>query len=74
MLARIWVDNQSTICLAKTGRSSSERSMHIDISFFQIHDIFISAQGNLEHIHMGQMIADMLKKSVQGYFQIFLPK
>ena len=29
--AHIWEDNQSTICLAKTGRSCSERSRHIEI-------------------------------------------
>ena len=32
--AHIWKDNQSTICLAKTGRSCSERSRHIEIRFF----------------------------------------
>ena len=32
--AHIWEDNQSTIFLAKTGRSCSERSRHIEIRFF----------------------------------------
>ena len=64
--AHIWEDNQSTISLAKTGRSCSERSRHIEIRFFWIHDFLASGQVRLEHLHTDQMIADMFTKPLQG--------
>ena len=66
MPARIWKDNMSTICLAKTGRSCSERSRHIEIRFFWIHDFLASGQVTLEHLHTDKMIADMFTKPLQG--------
>ena len=53
---------QSTICLAKTGRSCSERSRHVEIRFFWIHDFLASGQVSLEHLHTDQMVADMFTK------------
>ena len=64
--AHIWEDNQSTICLAKTGRSCSERSRHIEIRYFWIHNFLTSGQVILEHLHTDQMIADMFTKPLQG--------
>ena len=61
MPAHIWEDNQSTICLAKTGRSCSERSRNIGIRFF-----WILWQVTLEHLHSDKMIADMFIKPLQG--------
>ena len=66
MPAHIWEDNMSTICLAKTGRSCSERSRHIEIRFFWIHDFLTSGQVTLEHLHTDKMIADMFTKPLQG--------
>ena len=66
MAAHIWEDNQSTTCLAKTGRSSSERSRHIEIRFIWIHDFLNSGQVTLEHMHTDKMIADMFTKPLQG--------
>ena len=48
LLAHIWEDNQSTICLAKTCRSCSERSRHIEIRYFWIHNFLTSGQVTLE--------------------------
>ena len=66
LLAHIWEDNQSTICLAKTGRSCSERSRHIEILYFWIHNFLTSGQVTLEHLHTDQIIADMFTKPLQG--------
>ena len=66
MSAHIWEDNQSTICLAKTGRSCRERSRHIEIRFFWIQDFLTSGQVTLEHLHTDKMIADMFTKPLQG--------
>ena len=49
MPAHIWEDNQSSICLAKTGRSCSERSRHIEIRFFWIHDFLTSHSGEFAY-------------------------
>ena len=64
--AHIWEDNESTICLAKTGRSCSERSRHIEIRYFWIHDYLTSGQVTLQHMRTENMIADMFTKPLQG--------
>ena len=70
--AHIWEDNESTICLAKTGRSCSERSRHIEIRYFWIHDFLTSGQVTLMHMHTDKMIADMFTKPLQGSkFKLF---
>ena len=70
--AHIWEDNESTICLAKTGRSCSERSRHIEIRYFWIHDFLTSGQVTLQHMRTENMIADMFTKPLQGSkFKIF---
>ena len=57
---------------AKTGRSCSERSRHIEIRYFWIHNFLTSRQVKLEHLHTDQMIADMFTKPLQGSkFEIF---
>ena len=64
--AHIWEDNLSTICLAKAGRSGSERSRHIQIRFFWIHDYLMSGEVTMEHMDTDHMIADMFTKPLQG--------
>ena len=64
--AHIWEDNESTICLAKTGRSCSERSRHIEIRYFWIHDYLASGKVTMTHMHTDKMIADMFTKPLQG--------
>ena len=66
MPAHIWEDNMSTICLAKTGRSCSERSRHIEIRFFWIRDFLTTRQITLEHLHTDKIVADMFTKPLQG--------
>ena len=66
MPALIWEDNQSTIRLAKTSRSCSERSRHIEIRFFWIYDFLTSGQVTREHLHTDKLIVDMFTKPLQG--------
>lgn len=69
---KIYQDNQSTIVLIKRGRSTSQRTRHIDIRFFFIHDRIIS--GEAEVIFLGTifMIGDYFSKPVTG--GIFIQK
>ena len=64
--ATIYQDNLSTIQLIKNGRSNSERTRHIDVKFFFLHDRI-----KLDHIIVTykstkEMIADLLTKPLQG--------
>ena len=64
--AHIWVDNESTITLAKTGRSCSERSRHIEIRYFWIHDYLKNGTITIGHLGTDEMAADMFTKPLQG--------
>ena len=64
--AHIWEDNESTICRAKTGRSCSERSRHIEIRYFWIHEYLKSGKVTLQHMSTENMVADMFTKPLQG--------
>ena len=70
--AHIWEDNMSTICLAKTGRSCSERSRHIQIRYFWIYDYLTRGDVTLQYLHTDKMIADFFTKPLQGAkFKLF---
>ena len=61
----IYQDNLSTIQLVKNGRSNNERTRHIDIKFFFLHDRI-----KADHIIVickitKEMIADLLTKPLQ---------
>jgi hypothetical protein len=59
-------DNRSTIAMAERGRSTSERTRHIDIRHFFIKDRIESGEVKLEYLPTEEMIADILTKPLQG--------
>ena len=64
--ALIHQDNMSTIQLIENGRSNSERTRHVDIRFFFLHDRQRSGDVKIQHLPTEQMIADILTKPLQG--------
>jgi ribosomal protein L24E len=64
--AIIYQDNLSTIQLIKNGRSNSERTRHVDIRFFFLHDRQEKGDVILKYMRSEDMIADILTKPLQG--------
>ena len=65
-LAVIYQDNLSTIQSDNNGRSNSERTRHIDIKFFFLHDRIKSDHIIVTYKSTKEMIADLLTKPLQG--------
>ena len=59
-------DNMSTLALAAKGRSTSERTRHVNIRYFFIKDRVTSGDLKLEYLPTAEMIADILTKPLQG--------
>ena len=59
-------DNMSTLALAEKGRSTSERTRHVNIRYFFIKDRVNSGDLKLEYLPTSEMIADILTKPLQG--------
>jgi hypothetical protein len=59
-------DNQSTIALIEKGRSTSEKTRHVNIRYFWIKDRIDSGYLKLEYQPTDEMIADVLTKPLQG--------
>ena len=64
--AIICQDNQSTIALAEKGKSTSDRTRHIDIRYFFIKDLIERKEIVVEYLRTEDMIADLLTKPLQG--------
>ena len=64
--ATVYQDNKSTICLAEKGRSTSERTRHINIRYFFIKDRIASGEVKVEYLPTERMVADILTKPLQG--------
>jgi len=64
--AVLYQDNQSTIKLAERGSAASERTRHIAIRFFFVHDRIASGEIAIEYMPTGHMLADILTKPLQG--------
>lgn len=64
--AKIYQDNMSTIKLTEKGRSSSERTRHINIRYFFVKDRVDSGEVMIEYMPTGDMLADILTKPLQG--------
>ena len=62
----VYQDNMSTIAMVKKGRSTSERTRHINIRFFFIKDKIDNGELVIEHMPTEDMIADILTKPLQG--------
>jgi hypothetical protein len=64
--ADIMQDNKSTIMLAEKGRSTSEKTRHINIRYFFVKDRINSKENQLKILSSGEMITDILTKPLQG--------
>ena len=64
--ATIYQDNQSTIQLIRNGRSNSERTRHVDIRYFFLHDRTRTGDIAITYLPTEEMIADLLTKPLQG--------
>ena len=64
--ATIYQDNMSTIQLINNGRSNSEKTRHVDIKYFFLHDRIIHGDICVKYMNTKDMIADVLTKPLQG--------
>ena len=64
--AKIYQDNMSTIALADKGRSTSERTRHINVRYFFTKDKVESGELMIEYLPTEEMVADLLTKPLQG--------
>ena len=68
--ATVFQDNMSTISMIRAGRPSSDRTRHVNIRFFFLHDREKLGEIKVEYLPTKQMIADILTKPLQG--ELFL--
>jgi hypothetical protein len=66
--AVIHQDNKSTIFLAENGKTTHQRTRHIDIRYFSVKDSLDRREIRLEYTGTGEMIADFFTKALQGSF------
>jgi hypothetical protein len=64
--ALVLQDNQSTLHLIKNGRTSSDRTRHIDVRYFFVKDRVEQGEIVCRHQPTGSMLADVLTKPLQG--------
>ena len=64
--AKVYQDNMSTIAMADKGRSTSERTRHINIRYFFTKDKAESGELVIEYLPTEDMVADILTKPLQG--------
>ena len=62
----LFQDNLSTMALANNGRSTSDRTRHINIRYFFIKQYLDNGIMTLQHCPATDMIADILTKPLQG--------
>jgi hypothetical protein len=63
---KVYQDNLSTIALIKRGRSTSQRTRHIDIRYFFIHDRIGSGEVEMVSTGSATMVGDYFSKAVTG--------
>ena len=64
--AIIYQDNMSCMALIKRGSPASERSRHINIRHFWVHEKILNGELELRHLGTAEMYANVLTKPVQG--------
>ena len=64
--AILYQDNMSTIFLANNGRSTSERTRHIEIRYFFIHHYIDTKEIVIVHMPTADMIADIMTKPLHS--------
>ena len=63
----VYQDNESTMLLAKNGRSSSTKNTcHIDICYYFITDQVTKKRIRIEHCPTATMLGDFFTKLLQG--------
>jgi hypothetical protein len=62
----IYQDNKSTIIMAEKGKTTSERTRHINVRYFFVKDRIENGEVQLEYMPTEDMIADSLTKPLQG--------
>jgi len=72
--AEIFQDNKSTISMIEKGRSTSEKSRHINIRFFFLKDRISAKEIKITYLPTEMMVADILTKPLQGRLFLELRK
>jgi hypothetical protein len=62
----LYQDNTSTITLVNKGRSTSERTRHVDKKYFFVHDRIDRGEVIVKHKSTNEMIAYIITKPLQG--------
>ena len=60
--AVMYQDNQSTICLANRGKSTSERTRQVQIRYFFISHYIEEKEIEIRYLPTGDVIADLMMK------------
>jgi hypothetical protein len=64
--ATVYEDNKSTIDMVKQGRSTNQRTRHINTRYYFIKDRIANGELSLVYKPTEDMIADLLTKPLQG--------
>jgi histone deacetylase 1/2 len=64
--AVLYQDNMSTIAMVNNGSASNERTRHINIKFFFVHDRVKKGEIVIKYMNTDDMLADMFTKPMQG--------
>lgn len=64
--AIIHQDNKSTITLAEKGKSTTNRTRHVNIRYFFVKDKIDTKEVKVEYLPTEEMIADFFSKPLQG--------
>jgi hypothetical protein len=66
---QLWQDNRSTICLARRGKSTSDRTRHVAIRYFFIKDRKDSGEVEISCLPTKRIVADFFQRtSPRGCF------
>lgn len=64
--AVIHQDNQSTIAMVEAGKPTSQRTKHVGVRYFWVHDRVAAREIELKYLSTAQMVADLLTKPLHG--------
>ena len=64
--AAVYQDNMSTMALAEKGRSTAEKTRHINIRYFFVKDRVEAGEIEIKYCPTEHMLADILTKPLQG--------
>ena len=62
----LFQENQSTICLANKGRSTSDKTRQVKIRYFFIQHYLETKEIKIEYLPTGEMVADLFTKPLHG--------